>query len=502
MAGWANILLGFAQRLAVVPVILTYWNVDNYGLYLLMTAWIAFLWVPSRSFEGVAVFECMRKGGDTPADLSKLIFSTSATNLAITTGLMLMLVMALQNGVVPDSFLENSSVTDLVMLVAVSLGIRALVGYPIALINAGLYCYGYQPKVAWLTVLQNVFVTLVPPVGVMAGLTPLSVALLEICSVGLLSSLFFLIFSITWAKKVGIWQWQFNWYYGVELWLFSIRNFIKDVFDLFRQQGIRAVLGPSVGNGELTRFTTIRTSANVATQGIGTLTTPIMPELMRFFAQKDLRGIRSAFSAIWLPTVLLLCPALVLAQGFIEPLFMAWTRGKVVFDPLVFALLSVGVLVNALTQPVTAVVQGNNLLNRQLFVSLSAGLVVILLLLLVTPLWGIGGVAFALLMGELTSAINYRRGAIWWMNQHDLKWPKQYSARIDLMVAYTSVALVIMAVLQRLHMPSLAVWSCAGIWAIGMSRLLLALATDFPASLTKLQALGRSKLSFLKYDAR
>jgi len=126
---------------------------------------------------------------------------------------------------------------------------------------------------------------------------------------------------------------------------------------------------------------------------------------------------------IWLVLVAVLIPAVTLLQLLMPALFASWTRGKMEFDPVLFSTLSVGVLVNALSQPPAAVVRGNNLLRAQLSITAVASGLMVAGMFLLIPRFGIHVAGFVLLLAELVSLAGYFWVARGWMHRNQLRWP-------------------------------------------------------------------------------
>jgi O-antigen/teichoic acid export membrane protein len=160
-------------------------------------------------------------------------------------------------------------------------------------------------------------------------------------------------------------------------------------------------------------------------QGLNTILNPIMPDLMRFLHDRDQERSEAAFATIWIVVVAFIAPGIVILQIFVEPFYIIWTQGKIPFDPILFALLSMGVLVFAVIQPAMAVVIGNNLLKPQLSISALAAGIVIAGLFILIPRIGILGAGIALLLAEIAAAIAYTRYAKRWLNNHSLMWPSK-----------------------------------------------------------------------------
>jgi O-antigen/teichoic acid export membrane protein len=343
------------------------------------------------------------------------------------------------------------NVKGLILILAVNIMIRTLFEYPSAIIAGALCCFGYQPKYAWLGLIAQC----VRPLGVLAailcGLNVLGVVLVELLLPSIVGFIIFWWIIRRWAKTNQIWGWLTDFKKAFRLWLYSLLNFGKDLSEMFRQQGIQLILAPMSGVAGLTAFATMRTGANVALQGLGTITSPLMPELMRFLNQRDQVRTEAAFATVWLLLMAILAPGVIFLQLCIRPLFELWTRGKVVFDPALFALMSLGVLVYAMAQPAMAVVQGNNLLKPQLVVSSIAGILVILVMCLLVPRIGILGSGLALLAGEVVAAVGYLRVASRWLKSNGLSWPKSAYASVILSVVVSGCTMLGIAWLPQWH---------------------------------------------------
>ena len=79
---------------------------------------------------------------------------------------------------------------------------------------------------------------------------------------------------------------------------------------------------------------------------------------------------------------------------------LAWTRGKVQFDPVLFALFSAGVLLFAFAQPTISVLQSLNRVTPQVVVSVVATTAALTGTLIFAPAMGVRGAAGSLLAGE------------------------------------------------------------------------------------------------------
>jgi O-antigen/teichoic acid export membrane protein len=200
----------------------------------------------------------------------------------------------------------------------------------------------------------------------------------------------------------------------------------------------------------------MRTGANIALQGLNTITHPLMPELMRFLHEKQQEKMEASFGTIWGILIACLAPMMVLVQAVAEPVFHAWTKGTIVFNPTLFALLSLSVLTYAFAQPAIAIVRGNNILKKQVYISVIASALLIAGIYTLVPLMGMPGAGLSLLLSETVACIIYMRLARNWLSANALRWPVRSSL---LALSSVIIAAILMAVM--ISIPSLKAFSVA-----------------------------------------
>jgi len=296
-----------------------------------------------------------------------------------------------------------------------------------------LTAFDYYPRLSWWGVLIISVKAIAPAVAVVMGASLLTVGItLAVATIIVNSLLFTDIFHL--LQKEDLFFKKTSFRIGWRNFLKSLGVSGRNLLENLRVGGVRIILAPLTGSVGLVTFSTIRTGANFAMQGLHTITNPLMPELMKFLRHRDQERSETAFGTIWVIVIAIMAPAVVLLQAFIQPLFSIWTNGKVVFDPFLFAILSLSVLVYAIAQPAISIVTGNNLLKTQLLLSAIAAIIVIGGMFTLVPIMGIRGAGAALLAAEIVVAKAYKISASAWLKDHELVWPRQSSS-----IANTSV---------------------------------------------------------------
>jgi O-antigen/teichoic acid export membrane protein len=104
-------------------------------------------------------------------------------------------------------------------------------------------------------------------------------------------------------------------------------------------------------------------------------------------------------------------------------IFHAWTRGKIGFDPALFGLFSLTLLVYSVARPSAAVLQGNNLLRLQLGISVAVSVIAICGIFVLTPTFGIDGAAAALLLAEAVGTMLTVQFGWRWLRANGIAFP-------------------------------------------------------------------------------
>jgi O-antigen/teichoic acid export membrane protein len=211
--------------------------------------------------------------------------------------------------------------------------------------------------------------------------------------------------------------------------------------DIFRQQGVRVLLSATIGVAGMTAFATMRTMSNLSLQGIGTITVPVMPEIMRFLRERDAERTNAIIGFVWLFAVIVLAPVLVVFQWVMPVVFHYWTRGKIGFNAPLFGVFSISLLIFALARPLIAILQGNNLLKVQLYISLGNSMVAVAGILIFSPIFGVVGAATALLFGELLATVLSALFAKRWLDRNGIVFPWEL-----LSVAVGSIAVAALSI--------------------------------------------------------
>lgn len=441
LSNWVKIGVTFIARLVLVPVYLSYWTPEVYGIWISIEAFISIVTTISRGHQDYLGFEFLKFGINNRRSIASYLWSGCIASFTL--GLIELLIIGaiIWSGSLDIIVGESGMATDIAIVLLLQGVAWLLSGNIGGLFVRVLHPFGYYPRMGWWGVWKQILTTSAPLIAVVLGADLLMAGVaLAISNVVYYMPLFYDQHIL--LKKEKIWgSGKTTLSMGFKNLIYSMALSGKQLLESLRHQGVRVVLAPLSGASGVAAFSTMRTGANVVMQGLNTITNPLMPELMRFLNQKDQERTEVAFGTVWF-VIILFSPAVVVLQVVIEPLYTLWTRGTLDFNPLLFAVLSLGVLVYGLAQPAIAVARGNNLLKPQLVISILAGTTVVGGMVLLVPLMGILGAGIALLLSELIALCCYLYVTKRWLENRGMKWPAHLFSETAITITVASVAMV------------------------------------------------------------
>lgn len=476
VASWIHIGITLVTQIALVPLYLTYWNIETYGLWLAILSLGTLLNSLDFGYQEYLGYEFLKIGKDNRLMMSKYLCSGGLVCLALGIAQINVIAIFLSLGNLPDQFNTSTAIgkneiyhAEIILLIQSVTWL--LTGSISGIINRALSPYGYYPRMAWWGVLSSITANITPAVMVIQGFGLLETGIMVgVVKVFVEIPIYFDRFRLLRMERIRFVKpsIKLGWNTFLQSFFLSITGLLENM----RQQGARLLITPFTGAAGLAAFSTMRTGTNVAMQGLHTITNPLMPDFMRFLHDRDQARCEIAFGTIWMITVSLLAPAFVCLQVFIDPLFVTWTRGNIPFNPWLFAILSLCVLIYAITQPAITVVKGNNLVRQQLVISCITGVLAIIGILILVPRFGILGAGIALLIAEIVANFAFLHVAKNWLHQNELLWPvKPYT------IAVTSVCIAAIAMGALIALPQakwiivvvssiLFIWNCGRYWHV------------------------------------
>ena len=445
LASWLRIAVTIVSQVVAVPIYLSYWSVNTYGMWILIQSIVTFLTVFDVAHHQYLGNEFLRLGKQKRQEVGEVFCTGMSIALIVSIFTFFIISVLVLSGTIGrwvgiETLNTREFETALMLTVVPWILTVTFTG----ITGRALYPFGYFPLSAWSGAVFALISTVASIAAVWLG-ADLIGATIVTCIVNFLCHgvLTFILLRIVRQEKLLFKKIDLR--SGFSRFLASLVLGVQSGLEILRQQGVRFILLPLAGMASMIAFSTMRTGANLAQQGLGTITSPLMPELMSFLSNRDQVRMEISFSVIWLMLCVVLVPAVLVLQYLSPALFSLWTHGKITFDPILFAILSFSVLVSALAQPAIAIVSGNNRLRAQFLISLTAVLVTVGSMYGMVPALGIKGAAIALLLGELVTLVCYVYSARQWLAMALMQWPKPsfLIASLSLVVAAAGMTSIV-----------------------------------------------------------
>ncbi|PHY12372.1 hypothetical protein CSW58_13095 [Caulobacter sp. B11] len=338
-----------------MPIFLTYWSPAEYGVWLVVSSLMPYLTAFDVGHQSYLSYEFIKARDND--QLGRLLSSSLVAGGLMGAFALLATLIMVRTGAVEALLGQvNPELAGQAERLLVVQGVVWLVsGTCGGLLGRAIVRLGHYPRTAWWGVASTIVTSIAPLIGVALGGNIL-VAGLWLAGGTLAINTPLL------ADFIRVWRRDGARFPPPDLGLAARNAFLslgvtgRDILNQVRQQGIRLVLAPAVGVAQMTAFSTTRTGANVALQGLSSIMGPFEPELLRFLRDRDQVRVEVALSVTWALVVYLIAPSLVAAQIIMPWVFEAWTRGRIAFDPLLFAILSASVAVFAYAQTAATIV--------------------------------------------------------------------------------------------------------------------------------------------------
>jgi O-antigen/teichoic acid export membrane protein len=169
--------------------------------------------------------------------------------------------------------------------------------------------------------------------------------------------------------------------------------------------GVVMLVSGGLGAAAVPGFTTVRTLSTLWATITNVLTSPLLPDVVRYHAQGEGRKLAAALEAHWLISNAMVNLSILAVLPFLDPLYRAWTGGRVVLDRTLLASLLVAVVVGTPGALVVAFLTSINALRAMSTLFAVRGLVPLAAGAALLPWLGVVGVGVGIALGELLGPV-------------------------------------------------------------------------------------------------
>ena len=186
------------------------------------------------------------------------------------------------------------------------------------------------------------------------------------------------------------------------------RSMLLTVSNLIQQgttNGVVMLLSVLSGPAAVPVFTTVRTLTNLWTSVTNVLTTPLLPEVVRYNSTGEVRKLVTTCEAYWVVVGSTVNVCVLITYPFIKPLYGYWTTHSMSLDKALLCLLLASVVVANTGGLITLYLNGINSLRAVLAVSSVRASIILLAGGILFKYFGLAGVGIGILLGEVLAQL-------------------------------------------------------------------------------------------------
>ena len=394
--------LSIGLQLVSVPVCLHYWGNETYGTWLALFAAFTLMRTVDGGYIGYVGNQLnMLYHRDQQA--LRVTLASAVWGVTLLGVLQLIILMALYAtdtvGFIVDSQHSRTAVREAVLALSVLSVSWIFTGSYLGIVHRFLIPTGMMYQAAWWSMgfQLSQFAALIT--AAMLGLDILRAAtLLALIQAGIYTT------SAVYIKlKLPLY---YPWWTGPSSavgfsdLLRSVPLTLSGVLQQGGNSGLVMLVLTFCGPAAVPAFTTVRTLTNLWTTLINVLTTPLLPDVVRYYATADARKLLAVHQAHWLLVGSAVNLSILIAYPFLESVYGLWTRNSLPLDKPLMSLLLATVSLAGMSALTTTFLSG---INHSGFILVSAvlrGGVALLLGALLLPAFGPTGLGIAVLLAE------------------------------------------------------------------------------------------------------
>lgn len=405
--GFISFGFTFLQSILLVPILLTLWGTETYGIWLVLNAGYIILQTLDSGQQAYIGNEFNIKYFSDKMEL-RVALASSLRMAFVIGGLQLLIVLFLILSNTTHLFLGLSaiSVSKEYLIICLLLLILSWIssGTYVSILSKLMIPLGYYSKSIWWGVYSRLgaFIVLIvialnkgSILDATIGITLFSISI----------NVLFLFRIKHLMPEVYPW-WHFgNWKTG---WINLKRSSLLSISSIlyqFSNNGLLILITYLFGAATVPLYSTMRTLTNSAVSITNLIIQPLQPEIVRFRVQNELKKIIEIFDVNWLISGVIINMGILMILPFIHDIYQIWTRSKLEFDLPLFLLLSISVSFFNFGSVLVFYLHSLNKIKYQFNIIVLKLFLIFSISILLSNIYGLTAVGIGLAIAELIAYI-------------------------------------------------------------------------------------------------
>lgn len=395
-------IITLLSQIISVPVCLHYWGNGLYGEWLAVMAAVVMI----RTIDGGYVWYIGNKLNvlyNSDHDELRLTLASSAWGIALLGLIQILLVLFAYYFSSVRSILGlnlNFDNKDIFLGLIILIVSWAFSGSYIGILHRFLTPVGRMYDQAWWMMSYQVGLFIAVIVS-----ASLRLSLLDACIFVALVQFFIYIASAIYIKiklpEYYPWLKNANLKIGLQDLIKSIPLTIGSMLQQLSNSALVILVSSTLGFALVPLFTSIRTISNLWNTMITIISTPLLPDIVRYQAQGDGDKLLKVHEVYLLLLALLVDLSIMILYPFLRFIFNSWTGKHLIFDNRLISILLAAIVVYGITSLIYTLLSGINNSRYILVTTAMRGLISLVLGVIFLHYMGLSGLGFAIFIAEI-----------------------------------------------------------------------------------------------------
>ena len=415
--GFVKNFLNLIISIISLPIYLTYWNIELYSSWIIILTITSIIKLPLLSHQAYLGQEFVNLGSAKKKQISKILFGSILMNF-----IMLIIIILLSYLILYFTELllilniNELSIADVKLSIIILLFSELIAGFGLIVMRA-LYVFKYYPPLSWIGIIFAIGVPFLQIIFVTKGFELIELSILTL-TITTLYYFFFNIHCLKLIRKKKINFINIFFFLNCKHLINSSYVMIGDVFEKIKGEGVRIILLPFLGTLQMITYMTIKTANGLINQFFQAFSNAFFIEYADYLNKKDKKKFLTSYIVIYVVICFLIIPSAFFLQLIINPLFDIWTKNKISFDPILFALFTSSFLMMIFYTPSLLIIKGKNLFKKYMHITVLANIVYLILISILVNIYTLIGAGISLLILETILCLSFFYYANKWLKNN------------------------------------------------------------------------------------
>ena len=391
-------------NIIALPIYLTFWNVELYGAWIIVLTIHSFLKLPALSYQEYLGSEFLKLGKNNKIEISKILYGSIFIIIIYFLVNFFLIYIIFNHTDFILLFSKNNFILEKIKIAILILYGCEILSFVNGVITRALYPFNYYPKLNFLGLIISIIIPLIQILSLSLGFK-----IIGLCIITAIIVNFFNIILIIYLNQLLIKEkirfYKYNLIENFKHLKNSTFLILGKTSELFKNEGIRIILVPFLGNFLMVNYSIMKTASNLMRSFFNSILNSLIIEFIDYINQKNKIKFQNTYLIIYFLNCLIITTSVFFLQTIAPPLFEFWTKNKILFDNVLFASFSIAFIIMIFYSPSLMILKGKNLFKEDFTISIITSTIFVFISIISINNIGLRGMGFSLIILEIFSCL-------------------------------------------------------------------------------------------------